>query len=129
MAGARAAEGTRDDNVGGNRVRAGLTLPVHHMPIPPRVTAPCHRHTPPRPHHSATPQHIVLPESEDKRVLAAAADVVQRGLAKITLLGDPTTILVREAEAGRVGPRSWATGWAGRSRRVVPLSCFDVMWG
>ncbi|KAG2432638.1 hypothetical protein HXX76_008978 [Chlamydomonas incerta] len=48
----------------------------------------------------ATPQHIVLPESEDKRVLAAAADVVQRGLAKITLLGDPTTIL---AEAGKLG--------------------------
>ncbi|KAG2499809.1 hypothetical protein HYH03_002105 [Edaphochlamys debaryana] len=48
----------------------------------------------------ATPQHIVLPESEDKRVLAAAAEVTARGLAKITLLGEQTTIL---AEAKKLG--------------------------
>jgi phosphate acetyltransferase len=35
----------------------------------------------------AHPQHIVLPEGEDRRVIAAAARVVQEGYAKITLLG------------------------------------------
>ncbi|EFJ50359.1 phosphate acetyltransferase [Volvox carteri f. nagariensis] len=46
------------------------------------------------------PQHIILPESDDKRVLAAAADVTTRGLAKITLLGDPTTITAEAAKLG-----------------------------
>lgn len=36
----------------------------------------------------------MLPESLDKRILAAAADVTQRGLARVTLLGDPTTVQV-----------------------------------
>lgn len=60
------------------------------MPHPPP-----HTHTP-RQHL----QHIVLPESLDKRVLAAAADVAQRGLARITLLGEPGTI---QAEAAKLG--------------------------
>ncbi|GIL65714.1 hypothetical protein Vafri_19393 [Volvox africanus] len=47
-----------------------------------------------------SPQHIVLPESEDKRVLAAAADVTTRGLARITLLGDPATITAEAAKLG-----------------------------
>ncbi|GLC39613.1 hypothetical protein PLESTB_001956600 [Pleodorina starrii] len=49
---------------------------------------------------SANPQHIVLPESEDRRVLAAVADVANRGLARITLLGDPVTLT---AEASKLG--------------------------
>ncbi len=41
---------------------------------------------------AANPQHIVLPEGLDKRILAAAAEVTQRGLAKVTLLGDPELV-------------------------------------
>ncbi|EFJ49262.1 phosphate acetyltransferase [Volvox carteri f. nagariensis] len=37
-------------------------------------------------------KHVVLPESVDKRVLAAAAEATARGLARITLLGDPATV-------------------------------------
>lgn len=39
---------------------------------------------------------MVLPEAHDKRVLAAAAEVVAKGLAKITLLG-------KENEVGAFG--------------------------
>ncbi len=35
----------------------------------------------------AHPQHIVLPEGEDRRVIAAVAQVAREGYAKITLLG------------------------------------------
>jgi len=35
----------------------------------------------------AYPQHIVLPEGEDRRVIAAAARVAREGYAKLTLLG------------------------------------------
>lgn len=41
---------------------------------------------------SAKNKTIVLPEGEDKRVVAAAAKVVAEGLAKITLLGDAEEI-------------------------------------
>ena len=37
-------------------------------------------------------RHIVLPEAADKRILQAAAEVTSRGLASITLLGDPDEI-------------------------------------
>lgn len=39
--------------------------------------------------------HIVLPESEDNRILIAADYLSQRGLVKITLLGDPQKIRLR----------------------------------
>jgi phosphate acetyltransferase len=39
-----------------------------------------------------SPRHIVLPEGEDPRVLAAAEEVVRRKLATITLLGNPEKI-------------------------------------
>ena len=45
------------------------------------------------------PQHIVLPEGTDQRILHAAADVTHRSLAKITLLGEPDEI---RAEASRL---------------------------
>lgn len=38
------------------------------------------------------PQHIVLPEGSDPRTVIAAASCAQRRLARITLLGDETTI-------------------------------------
>ncbi|PRW56388.1 phosphate acetyltransferase isoform A [Chlorella sorokiniana] len=37
-------------------------------------------------------QNIVLPESADRRVLAAAAEIVKKGLARITLLGKPAEV-------------------------------------
>lgn len=46
------------------------------------------------------PQRVVLPEAMDPRVLAAAEELTARGLAKITLLGDPEPV---QAEASRLG--------------------------
>ena len=43
-------------------------------------------------------RRIVLPESTDDRVLTAASIVLQRGVAEITLLGDPGAISRRAAE-------------------------------
>ncbi len=37
-------------------------------------------------------RHIVLPEGEEKRNIAAASKVVKEGLARVTLLGDPAKI-------------------------------------
>lgn len=37
-------------------------------------------------------QRVVLPESEDPRVLAAALELTQRGLADIILLGEPEKV-------------------------------------
>ena len=44
-------------------------------------------------------QHIVLPEGMEPRVLRAAAGVARKGLAKVTLLGEPEAI---QAEAKRL---------------------------
>jgi len=41
---------------------------------------------------AANPQHIVLPEGNDPRTVAAAVACAQRRLARITLLGDEATI-------------------------------------
>ena len=38
-------------------------------------------------------KHIVLPEGTDRRILQAAAEITSRGLAQITLLGNPSEIL------------------------------------
>lgn len=48
----------------------------------------------------ANPQHIVLAEGEDTRVIAAAARAAAEGFAKITLLGRPAVIEARAAESG-----------------------------
>lgn len=37
-------------------------------------------------------QRVVLPESDDPRVLAAAEQLTHRGLAHITLLGEPDKV-------------------------------------
>jgi phosphate acetyltransferase len=41
------------------------------------------------------PKHIVLPEGDDDRILMAAAEVLRRGAAKITILGDQERITER----------------------------------
>ena len=67
---------------------------------------------PPPPLRSPGPELTIVPlpfspsppppavQSEDRRVLQAAAEVTQRGLAYITLLGDPETV---RAEAEKMG--------------------------
>jgi len=46
----------------------------------------------------SNPQHIVLPESEDDRILIATREILQRGLAKITLLGNKADIHTKAKE-------------------------------
>jgi len=48
----------------------------------------------------AVPQHIVLPEGEDPRVIAAAARVAAEGYARVTLLGRPAVIQSAAAQSG-----------------------------
>jgi len=45
-------------------------------------------------------KHIVLPEGGDDRVLRAASSLLQRQVARLTLLGDETAIRARGAELG-----------------------------
>ncbi|NUR97659.1 MAG: phosphate acetyltransferase, partial [Kribbellaceae bacterium] len=45
-------------------------------------------------------RHIVLPEGEEERILRAADVLLRRGVADLTLLGDPTTISQRAATLG-----------------------------
>jgi phosphate acetyltransferase len=45
-------------------------------------------------------RHIVLPEGGDDRVLRAAEQVVRRGVAGLTLLGDPEAVRDRAASLG-----------------------------
>ena len=46
-------------------------------------------------------QRIVLPESEDDRILEAAAILLRRGVADLTLLGDETKVRARASAARR----------------------------
>ncbi len=48
----------------------------------------------------ARPQHIVLPEGEDRRVVVAAARVAEEGYARLTLLGRPQIIQSIAEERG-----------------------------
>jgi phosphate acetyltransferase len=48
----------------------------------------------------ATPQHIVLPEGDDDRILEAASIVTQRGIAQLTILGDEPAVRARAVELG-----------------------------
>ena len=45
-------------------------------------------------------KHIVLPEGEDDRVLRAADVIVRRGIARLTLLGDPRLVRTKAASLG-----------------------------
>jgi len=49
---------------------------------------------------SADLKHIVLPEGEDDRVLRAADVLVRRGIARLTLLGDPRLVRTKAASLG-----------------------------
>jgi phosphate acetyltransferase len=48
----------------------------------------------------ATRRHIVLPEGDDDRILQAADIVLRRGIADLTLLGDPPAVRTRAAMLG-----------------------------
>jgi phosphate acetyltransferase len=48
----------------------------------------------------ASQKHIVLPEGEDDRILQAASSLLQRKVARLTILGDETAIRARGAELG-----------------------------
>jgi phosphate acetyltransferase len=48
----------------------------------------------------AQQKHIVLPEGDDDRVLQAAGIVLQRGIAKLTILGEEATVRARAAQLG-----------------------------
>ena len=45
-------------------------------------------------------KHIVLPEGDDDRILRATSTLLQRGVAKLTLLGNEASIRARGAELG-----------------------------
>ena len=45
-------------------------------------------------------KHIVLPESDDDRILQAAGIVLQRGIADLTILGDEATVRARAGQLG-----------------------------
>ncbi|MFL0412284.1 phosphate acetyltransferase [Microbacterium paludicola] len=45
-------------------------------------------------------RHIVLPEGDDDRVLRAAASLLTRGVAELTILGEPDAITARATELG-----------------------------
>src|SRR2546423_4949005 len=49
---------------------------------------------------AADPQHIVLPEGEDPRTVAAAAIVVRERLARLTVLGDEEKVRAAARDAG-----------------------------
>jgi len=46
------------------------------------------------------PQHIVLPEGGDDRILRASSTLLRRGVAKLTILGDEGEVRGRAAELG-----------------------------
>jgi phosphate acetyltransferase len=48
----------------------------------------------------AADRHIVLPEGDDDRILEAAAIVVKRRIARLTILGDPDAVRGRAAALG-----------------------------
>ena len=51
-------------------------------------------------HARAARKTIVLPESDDDRILRAADAIMRRGIADIVLLGDETAVRARAAELG-----------------------------
>jgi phosphate acetyltransferase len=48
----------------------------------------------------AAHKHIVLPEGEDDRILRAAATLLARGVARLTILGEPFEVRSRAVELG-----------------------------
>ena len=48
----------------------------------------------------AAHRHIVLPEGNDDRILSAAAEIVAKKIARLTIVGEPETVAARAAELG-----------------------------
>ena len=48
----------------------------------------------------AARKHIVLPEGEEPRILAAADQLLQRGVVRLTLLGSPSGITAKASQLG-----------------------------
>ena len=48
----------------------------------------------------SNPQHIVLPEGTDDRILRATSTLLRRGVAQLTILGDEVDIRARATELG-----------------------------
>ncbi len=46
------------------------------------------------------PKRIVLPEGDDDRIIEAAAEILERGAAEITILGEPEAVAARAHELG-----------------------------
>jgi phosphate acetyltransferase len=46
------------------------------------------------------PKRIVLPEGDDDRIIEAAAEILERGAAGITILGEPEVVAARAHELG-----------------------------
>ncbi len=87
-------------------------------------------------------RHLVLPEGTEERILRAAESLLRRGVADLTLLGDPDEIRRRARETGvelgdarLVDPvtSEWRDGFAARyadlrKHRGVPLDlAYDVV--
>lgn len=49
---------------------------------------------------AAAQSHIVLPEGSDERILRAADALLDRGVAELTILGDPATVSAQAEELG-----------------------------
>ena len=74
-------------------------------------------------------RRLVLPEGTEERILRATEILLRRGVADLTLLGDPDEIARRARELGvDIGARAdWSTrttsAVAGRVRRRSTRSC------
>ncbi|KAF8061400.1 pta [Scenedesmus sp. PABB004] len=88
-----------DKHVDANSLVAGIEAEEAQITSAARVTPKMFAHSI-KTKCAAHPQHIVLPEALDPRVLKAASEVTTRGLARITLLGDPAAVA---AEAKKLG--------------------------
>ncbi|MCX6502756.1 MAG: phosphate acetyltransferase [Microbacterium sp.] len=62
-------------------------------------------------------KHIVLPEGDDDRILRAAATVLARGIADLTILGEEIEVRARAIELGI------------DIRAAKVVSPFDALWG
>jgi phosphate acetyltransferase len=107
---ATAASAVRGTPTGERRTAAALALVAEHVDVDAllaaiRLDRP-RRTTPLVFEHSlierarADRRHVVLPEGDDDRVLCAADQVLSRGVADVTLLGDPDAVRRRAAGLG-----------------------------
>ena len=73
-------------------------------------------------------KRIVLPESDDERILKAAADILQKGIANLVLLGDQDTVQARasalnlDLSAAEIVPLNDADKLARYTAKLVAVS-------